>query len=138
MKPLSIALVIASSLSTLALAGCQTTEEDGTYYESGYRETYVRSPRYVYEDTYVVRNPPPRQYGWAPPPPRYAPPPPPPRYGYNPPPPRQGYNPPPPPPHNAAPPPPPPPQQNAAPPQRRWVPEDPMRRGPNEFVPGSR
>lgn len=62
MKPLSIALVLASSLSALGLAGCQTVEGDGYSYSTAtYGGYYGRS--YDDEDV-VVRRPGPR-YGYG-------------------------------------------------------------------------
>lgn len=142
MKPLSIALVLASSLSALGLAGCQTTEEDGYYYESSYSGSRSRPPRYVYEESYVERSPSRSygsygSYGWAPPP-RYASPPP--QQRYTPPPQRwQNAAPPPPPPQQHAAPQPAPAPARGAPPPRRWTTEDdPSSRSINEFRPGSR
>lgn len=74
--------VLASSvvLSTLALAGCQTTSEEQVYYASGpttYRETVVvapgpyYAPRPYYRPPVYVAEPPPRYYNgptrWEPP-----------------------------------------------------------------------
>ena len=95
MKPLSLALVLASSLATLGLAGCQTVEEDGYVYSSTYEGPTYRG---VYETDYVYRDrpgsyrrtPPPQ---WRDGPPRYRNDPPPQRR-YDPPPQRR-YDPPP-------------------------------------------
>lgn len=79
MKPLSLALVLASSLATLGLAGCQTVEEDGYVYSSTYEGPTYRG---VYETDYVYRDrpegyrrAPPRRYYEPPQQRRYDPPP---------------------------------------------------------------
>lgn len=94
MKRSSLVLLLVSSLSPLALAGCQTVEEDGytysdTYSRGGYEEDWVERP--VYSDRTVVRRPPPVVYErpapvyrprpqYAAPQPQYQPPRPPPQY----------------------------------------------------------
>lgn len=69
MKPRSLALLLAASLPTLGLAGCQTTEGDGYGYSSvTYEEDYYYGGGPVYDGGVLVRRPPRDGRRWNPPP----------------------------------------------------------------------
>ncbi|NLH82493.1 MAG: hypothetical protein GX458_16855 [Phyllobacteriaceae bacterium] len=92
MKPLSLALVLASTLAPLGLAGCQTAEGDGYTYSSTYEGAGYEGPAYdgpvygratygrVYESDTVYRDRPATYRRYEPATPRFEPPPPPRRY----------------------------------------------------------